>query len=82
MSRSRPTFGRPKSFQIGELFKIEKGRIRQIEAVLLDVPYGMKSGWGKSAGTRPCRTAAGAGRLRSRLSGRLRGQVPGGAAAP
>jgi hypothetical protein len=38
-------FRRPKSFQIGELFKIEKGQIRQIEAVLLDVPYGMKSGW-------------------------------------
>jgi hypothetical protein len=38
-------FRRPKTFQIGELFKIEKGRIRQIEAVLLDVPYGMKSGW-------------------------------------
>ncbi|HEY6453811.1 MAG TPA: hypothetical protein VIY90_00865 [Steroidobacteraceae bacterium] len=42
-------FRRPKSFQIGELFKIQKGRIRQIEAVVLDVPYGMKSGWGKSA---------------------------------
>jgi hypothetical protein len=41
-------FRRPKSFQIGELFKIEKGQIRQIEAVLLDVPYGMNSGWGKS----------------------------------
>jgi hypothetical protein len=40
-------FRRPKSFQIGELFKIENGRIRQIEAVLLDVPYGMKSGWDK-----------------------------------
>ena len=39
-------YRRPKSFQIGELFKIEKGQIRQIEAVLLDVPYGMKSGWG------------------------------------
>jgi hypothetical protein len=38
-------FRRPKTLQIGELFKIEQGRIRQIEAVLLDVPYGMKSGW-------------------------------------
>jgi hypothetical protein len=38
-------FRRPKSFQIGELFKIEKGKIRQIEAVLVDVPYGMKSRW-------------------------------------
>jgi hypothetical protein len=41
-------YRRPKSFQIGELFKIEKGQIRQIEAVLVDVPYGMTSGWGKS----------------------------------
>jgi len=40
-------FRRPKTLQIGELFKIEKGQIRQIEAVLLDVPYGMKSGWDK-----------------------------------
>jgi hypothetical protein len=39
-------YRRPKTFQIGELFKIEKGQIRQIEAVLVDVPYGMKSGWG------------------------------------
>jgi hypothetical protein len=38
-------FRRPKTLQIGELFKIEHGRIRQIEAVLVDVPYGMKSGW-------------------------------------
>jgi len=38
-------FRRPKTLQIGELFKIEQGRIRQIEAVLVDVPYGMKSGW-------------------------------------
>ncbi len=37
-------FRRPKTLQIGELFKIEKGRIRQFEAVLVDVPYGMKSG--------------------------------------
>ena len=41
-------YRRPKSFQIGELFKIDKGQIRQIEAVLVDVPYGMQSGWGKS----------------------------------
>ncbi|HEY1898459.1 MAG TPA: hypothetical protein VGG49_01550 [Steroidobacteraceae bacterium] len=39
-------YRRPKTFEIGELFKISKGKIRQIEAVLLDVPYGMKSGWG------------------------------------
>jgi hypothetical protein len=40
-----PDYRRPKTFQIGELFKISNGKIRQIEAVLLDVPYGMKSGW-------------------------------------
>ncbi len=42
-------YRRPKSFAIGELFKIQNGRIRQIEAVLLDVPYGMKSGWDAQA---------------------------------
>ena len=46
-------YRRPKSFQIGELFKIQKGRIRQIEAVLVDVPYGMNSGWGKSRAPGP-----------------------------
>ena len=46
-------YRRPKSFQIGELFKIQKGRIRQIEAVLVDVPYGMNSGWGKSSAPGP-----------------------------
>jgi hypothetical protein len=37
---------RPRSLLIGELFKIEKGQIRHVEAISLDVPYGMKSGWG------------------------------------
>jgi hypothetical protein len=35
----------PYSFIIGEIFKIMDGRIRQIEAVLMTVPYGMESGW-------------------------------------
>ncbi|MBN2320578.1 MAG: hypothetical protein JXR49_15980 [Acidobacteria bacterium] len=35
----------PYSFIIGEIFKIVDGRIRQIEAVLMTVPYGMESGW-------------------------------------
>jgi hypothetical protein len=35
----------PWTWQIGELFRIEKGKIRQIEAVLLRAPYGMNSGW-------------------------------------
>ncbi|MBN2060507.1 MAG: hypothetical protein JW882_08840 [Deltaproteobacteria bacterium] len=35
----------PYSFIIGEIFKIMDGKIRQIEAVLMTVPYGMESGW-------------------------------------
>lgn len=40
-----PPFNRPLTFMIGELFKIAGGRIRQIEAVVIEVPYGMPSGW-------------------------------------
>jgi len=39
------TFRQPFSFVIGEIFKIVDGKIRQIEAVLMAVPYGMESGW-------------------------------------
>lgn len=35
----------PWTWQIAELFKVEKGLIRRIEAVLQRVPYGMNSGW-------------------------------------
>jgi hypothetical protein len=35
----------PWTWQLAEMFKIEKGKIRQIEAVLLRAPYGMNSGW-------------------------------------
>lgn len=35
----------PYSIYIGEIFKIMDGKIRQIEAVLMTVPYGMESGW-------------------------------------
>jgi hypothetical protein len=35
----------PWTWQLGELFRIEKGKIRQIEAVLQRAPYGMNSGW-------------------------------------
>ncbi|GAA0271529.1 hypothetical protein GCM10009127_09700 [Alteraurantiacibacter aestuarii] len=38
-------FSQPFSFVIAEVFKIRDGRIRQIEAVLTTVPYGMPSGW-------------------------------------
>jgi len=33
------------SWQIAELFKIEKGNIRRIEAVFFRGPYGINSGW-------------------------------------
>lgn len=35
----------PWTWQIAELFKLEKGKIRQIEAILQRVPFGMNSGW-------------------------------------
>jgi hypothetical protein len=41
----RPPFDRPYSFVILELFKIEQAKIRQIEAVIVTVPYHMPSPW-------------------------------------
>jgi hypothetical protein len=35
----------PWTWQIAELFKVENGKIRQIEAILERAPYGMNSGW-------------------------------------
>jgi hypothetical protein len=35
----------PWTWEIAELFKIEKGRIRRIQALLQRSPYGMNSGW-------------------------------------
>jgi hypothetical protein len=35
----------PWTWQIAELFKIEKGKIRKIEALLRRSAYGMNSGW-------------------------------------
>ena len=40
-----PTFRQPFSFYIAEIFKIEDGKIRQIEAALTTVPFEMESGW-------------------------------------
>jgi len=40
-----PPFDRPYTFLIFELFKVKNGKIRQIEAVLLTVPYYMPSPW-------------------------------------
>ena len=39
------SFRQPFSFIIAEIFKIKDGKIRQIEAVLTAVPFGMESGW-------------------------------------
>jgi hypothetical protein len=36
----------PLTFEVGELFRIENGRIRAIQAVLTQEPYGISSGWG------------------------------------
>ena len=38
-------FDEPFSFQIGELFKIQDGRIKHIEALVFPVPYKMPTGW-------------------------------------
>ena len=35
----------PWTWQIAELFKVEKGLLHEIEAILERVPYGMPSGW-------------------------------------
>ncbi len=35
----------PWTWYIAEIFKVENGEIRQIEAILQRVPYGMNSGW-------------------------------------
>jgi hypothetical protein len=35
----------PWTWELAEMFKIEKGRIRRIEAILERAPYGMGSGW-------------------------------------
>jgi hypothetical protein len=40
-----PPFDRPYTFCFFELFKMKNGKIRQIEAVLLTVPYNMPSPW-------------------------------------
>ena len=40
-------FDEPFSFLIGELFKIKNGKIYEIEALVLNVPYGMHPGWEK-----------------------------------
>ena len=38
-------FTHPLTFEIAEIFKIKSGKIRQIEALINQVPYRMPSGW-------------------------------------
>jgi len=40
-----PPFDAPFSFMMAELFRIKDKKISLVEAVLLEVPYGMPSGW-------------------------------------
>jgi hypothetical protein len=35
----------PWTWELAEMFKIENGKIRRIEAILDRAPYGMGSGW-------------------------------------
>lgn len=39
----------PWTWHIAEVFKVEKGLLHEIEAVLARVPYGMGSGWSSRA---------------------------------
>jgi hypothetical protein len=48
LSSSIPVIAGPTSpwtWELAEMFKIEKGKIRRIEAILERAPYGMNSGW-------------------------------------
>jgi hypothetical protein len=44
-----PITRRPSSVEAGEFFKIEGGKIRQIEGVTIALPYGSRTGWETSA---------------------------------
>ena len=45
-----PVTQRPSSVLMGEFFKIEAGKIRQIEGVSIALPFGAKTGWETVAG--------------------------------
>jgi hypothetical protein len=45
-----PVTQRPSSVLMGEFFKLEGGKIRQIEGISIALPYGAKTGWETSAG--------------------------------
>ncbi len=64
----RTNLRQPHTWQIAEIFKVQDGKIDQIEAVLNEVPYGMKSGWSDCSGVfpRPC-TEPGAPQRKTRV---------------
>jgi hypothetical protein len=45
-------FRRPITFMAPQLFKIENGKIREIEGLSWPVPFGMRSAWGKESSPR------------------------------
>jgi hypothetical protein len=45
-STKTPIFRRPHSFVLLEAFKVKQGKIEQVEAVFITVPYNMPSPWG------------------------------------
>ena len=55
----------PWTWELAELFKIEKGKMRRIEAIMDRAPYGMNSGWSTYADGRTDR-----GRDESKTSGK------------
>jgi hypothetical protein len=52
-SKRTSMFRRPHSFVLLEAFKIHAGKIRQVEAVFLTVPYNMPSAWPAVGGQTP-----------------------------
>jgi hypothetical protein len=48
-----PVTQRPSSVEMGEFFKIEGGKIRQIEGISVALPYGASTGWDARAASVP-----------------------------
>jgi len=40
-----PVVTHPSSVEMAEFFKIESGKIRQIEGISISLPYGAHTGW-------------------------------------
>ncbi len=45
-----PIARRPFSVVVSELFKVQNGKIREIEAIMTSLPYGAKDGWSRQVG--------------------------------